>query len=167
VLLALTPPAVAAPPLLRAADMGEPGMQVWWQANDLLAGNPDAEGRPGLRPLVADSRLSLPVDLSAWSRIGETCTDEPSAQGTLHGVAVKVTVVTDPTAQQVVRLVTGETVLAENTLGRPATVCSIHLVEADNLPGPEILISWRLAAGTDEPMIQGLTVFRVPETARY
>ncbi|MFT4979506.1 MAG: hypothetical protein ACI8S6_005417, partial [Myxococcota bacterium] len=37
----------------------------------------------------------------------------------------------------------------------------------DNLPGPEILISWRLAAGTDEPMIQGLTVFRVPETARY
>ena len=164
--LLLSPAPPAAPPLLVAADLGEPDMMVWWRSGDLLTGNPKAEGRPGLRPLATEGPTVLPDDLSGWTPVGESCTEPPVATGTIDSADVKVTVIADPAAHQIVRLTAGKHILAENTLGRPATVCSVMLAEADALPGPEILVSWRVGEGTDSA-IRGLTVFRVPETARY
>jgi hypothetical protein len=164
----LLAPASAAPPLLVAADLGEVGMQTWWRQGELLAGNPQAEGRPGLRPLEdANERLTLPADLSGWTSIGSRCGALPTASTTLDGQKVTVSIVTDPISQQIVRLAAADTILAENTLGRPAKICSIHIVEADRIPGPEILVSWRLGSGDPATTVNGLTVFRVPETARY
>lgn len=166
-LLMLAPAAPsAAPPLLVAADLGEPGMKVWWRSGDLLTGSPAAAGRPGLRPLTTDGPITLPDDLSGWTPVGEDCAEPPTATGTIDKTEVRVSVIADPTAHQIVRLTAGEHILAENTLGRPATVCSVTLAEADALPGPEILVSWRVGEGTPAA-IRGLTVFRVPETARY
>lgn len=164
----LLSPTHATPPLLVAADLGEVGMQVWWRSGELLAGNPQAEGRPGLRPLEdASERLTLPTDLSGWTSIGGRCPEPPAARMTLDNQEVTVSLVTTPTSDQVVRLAAEGTILAENTLGRPAAVCSIHLVEADRFPGPEILVTWRLDSGDPASTVNGLTVFRIPETARY
>ena len=158
--------AAAAPPLLVAADIGEAGMMVWWRDGDLLAGSTTTDGRPGVRPLAQGQPLALPADLSGWKPLGQRCDDTPSAQATIDGNTVTVSIVTDPTAQQIVRLTTGEVTLAENTLGRPAKICSVHIGQADALPGQEVLVTWRL--GEDPAStINGLTVFRIPETARY
>jgi hypothetical protein len=157
--------AAAEPPLVLAADIGAQEMKIWWRPGELLVGDPASEKRPGLRPLISDASLTLPTDLSAWTPVGETCQDPPRTEATLDGQPVIVSIHTDPTQQQLVRLIAGDRLIAENTLGRPVQVCEIRINEADPLPGPEVIIAWRFGEGAQE--IRGLTVFRVPKTARY
>ena len=156
----------AAPPLILAADVGEPGMEVWWREGDLLVGSPQQDGRPGMRPLSEQKeRLQLPADLTGWTRLGKTCQDKPLATSLLDEAAITATISTDPAGHQIARVQDGQRVLAENTLGRPVTVCALALVQADALPGLELLVLWTLGEGADP--IRGLTVLRVPEMARY
>ena len=157
--------AAAEPPLVLAADIGAQEMQIWWRPGELLVGDPNSESRPGLRPLLSDAPLSLPPDLSAWTPVGETCQQPPRAEATLDGQPVIASIHTDPTQQQRVRLIAGDRLIAESTLGRPVDVCEIRIDEADSLPGPEVIVAWRFGDG--EQQIRGLTVFRVPKTARY
>ena len=159
--LLLLPPALAAPPLLLAADIGEPGLRIWWRSGELLVGNTEQSDRPGLKPLVSDAPMVLPADLTGWSPVGETCQDPPRATLLHKGQSIVASVVTDPAEQQWVRLTAGDRVIAENTLGRPVSVCEIRVVDADLIPGPEVLIAWRFED------ISGLTVFRIPDTALY
>ena len=155
----------AEPPLVLAADIGDRSMQIWWRPGELLVGDPTSPSRPGLRPLVSDAPLILPEDLSVWTPVGETCQDTPRAEATLDGQLVTASIHTDPTQQQQVRLIASERLIAENTLGRPVQVCELRINEADSLPGPEVIVAWRFGEG--EAQIRGLTVFRVPQTARY
>jgi hypothetical protein len=157
--------ASAEPPLVLAADIGDRGMRIWWRPGELLVGDPASEVRPGLRPLISDAPLILPADLSAWTAVGETCQDPPRAEALLDGQPVTASIHTDPTQQQMVRLIAGDRLIAENVLGRPVQICELRIDEADPLPGPEIIIAWRFGEG--EQQIRGLTVFRVPRTARY
>ena len=145
--------------------MGDRNMQIWWRAGELLVGDPTSEARPGLRPLISDAPLILPEDLSGWTPVGEVCQEPPRAEATIDGQPVTASIHTDPTQQQLVRLIASERLIAENTLGRPVQVCEIRISEADPLPGPEVIIAWRFGEG--ESQIRGLTVFRVPLTARY
>lgn len=155
----------AEPPLILAADIGDRGMQIWWRPGELLVGDTASPTRPGLRPLISDAPLILPEDLSVWTPVGETCQDPPRAEAMLDGQPVTVSIHTDPTQQQLVRLIASERLIAENTLGRPVQVCEIRLDEADPIPGHEVIVAWRFGEGVDQ--IRGLTVFRVPQTARY
>ena len=164
-LLTVCGPAAAEPPLILAADIGDHGMHIWWRPGELLVGDPSSEARPGLRPLISDAPLILPEDLSEWTPVGETCQESPRAEASLEGQPVVVSIHTDPTRQLMVRLIAGNRLIAENTLGRPVQVCEIRIDEADPLPGAEVIIAWRFGEG--ESQIRGLTVFRVPRTARY
>lgn len=164
-LLSSSVTAQAEPPLVLAADIGAQGMMIWWRPGELLVGDPASSERPGLRPIISNAPLILPEDLSAWTAVGETCQDTPHAEATLNGQPVTVSIHTDPTQQQQVRLIASERLIAETPLGRPVQVCEIRLSEADPLPGPEVIIAWRFGEGDDQ--IRGLTVFRVPQTARY
>lgn len=155
----------AAPPLILTRDVGGAGMQAWFKPGDLLVGTPNIAGRPGMRPLISDAQMVLPVDLEGWTPIGDTCQDPPRATNTINNVQVTATVTVDPTGHQIARLRAGDLILAEGAFTRPAQICALVLAEVDPLPGMELLIAWRLGDKPDD--LRGLTVYRVPETARY
>lgn len=158
------PTARAAPPLVLAADVAETGLRAWWRPGELLVGQPAQPGQPGLRPLVSLTPMVLPQDLAEWATLGETCVTRPESSADLDGQRVQARVTTSGEGP-VIQVVAGEKVLAENALGRPARICEVLLAEADALPGPEVLVAWRLELQTGDEL-RGLTVYRVPETAR-
>ncbi len=65
-------------------------------------------------------------------------------------------------AHPVVELHQSNRVVARNLLGRPADVCEIRIVQADAIPGLELIVAWRTSS-SGKP-VQGITVFRVPES---
>lgn len=158
-------PAAAAPPLMPAADVADEGLRAWWRQGELVVGKPDQPGRPGLRPLASLAPTVLPDDLPTWATIGEDCVPRPESQADLEGQRVTARVLA--TAEgPVIQLLSGEQVLAENALGRPARVCEVLLAEADALPGLEVIVAWRMERAPGPGELRGLTVYRVPETAR-
>ncbi|MCK6504766.1 hypothetical protein L6R53_15400 [Myxococcota bacterium] len=158
-------PARAAPPLVLAADVADEGLRAWWRAGELVVGKPDEAGRPGLRPLVSLAPAVLPEDLSTWAAVGETCVPHPESQADLEGQRVTARVLA--TAEgPVIQLVAGETLLAENAIGRPVRVCEVLLAEADAIPGLEVVVAWRMERAPGPGELRGFTVYRVPETAR-
>lgn len=141
--LVLISTAQAVPPLVPAVDVAERGLGAWWREGDLLVGVADVPGRPGIRPLAGSTPVELPADLSGWEPIGESCRSpvEVTAQVNGHEVMAEVAGTWE---WPVVRLWSGGRVVAQNALGRPAQACDIRIVQADDIPGPEIVVAWRL-----------------------
>jgi len=152
----------AVPPLMPATDVAQVGLVAWWRQGELLVGIPDAEDRPGMHPLVNNMPTPLPGDLSSWEPVGHTCDDHPRGVAAIGDAAVEAVVLGDA-VQPVIALMQGERVIAQNALGRPAQVCEIRIVQADKLPGLELVVAWRTEGDTP---IQGITVFRIPEALR-
>ena len=150
----------ALPPLVKAADLAQPGLQGFWRDSAFMVGMPDTQSRPALMPLKGNKPLKLPHDLSNWVDIGVDCQRTPRHQARLGGVPIEAVVGGDA-IHPTVELWIGGRPVAEALLGRPARVCEIQIKEADDIVGPEILVAWRLAADED---IRGFTVYRVPES---
>ena len=147
----------ALPPLVTAADIAQPGLQAYVKPGEFWVGIPDDEGRPGLRPLVDLKPRVLPMQLDAFTTIGSTCQPAPTDTSTFGGLPLRATVGGDA-IHPTVRVELQERPIAESLLGRPATICSLHLVQADEMPGPELIVAWRFEA------VRGFTVYRVPES---
>jgi len=160
-LLAAVTRADAMPPLMPAADVAQADLVGWWREGELLVGVPTAPNRPGMRPLTSLTPMPLPSDLSGWEPVGHTCLDTPRGVASIGDRPVEG-VVDDSANHPVVKLIQGERVVAQNALGRPAKICDIRIVEADSLPGLELIIAWR-SPGEDDAM-RGITVFHVPES---
>lgn len=155
--------AFAAPALVQAADVAGPGLEIWWREGELLAGATTQPGRPGLRPLANLVPVALPLDLSSWTRLGDPCVAGATDQANLEGVAVQAEATGDLTAP-VIRLRAGNRLVASAALGRPAHICAIRVVQADSLPGQEIVVVWRPPeADTD---LRGMVVYHIPDVAR-
>lgn len=165
VLLLLSGVLLATPPLVPAADVADLELRAWWREGELVVGMPDQAGRPGMRPLESLAPIVLPDDLTGWAAVGEACVTRPESRADLEGQRV-VARVTTAGEGPVIQLLAGRQVLAENALGRPARVCEVLLAQADALPGPEVIVAWRMELAKDGPELRGLTVYRVPETAR-
>lgn len=155
--------ASALAPLVPAADVAEPGLVAWWKPGDLLVGHPDQEGRPGMRPLVSLVPLVLPTDLNGYTRLGGACVAQPESARVIGGRRLRATV-TASAEGPVVQVLSGDRLLAVNALGRPALVCEVLLGDADSLPGPEVVVAWRMELSEGE--LWGVTVYRLPEAAR-
>lgn len=155
--------AFAAPPLVQAADLASPGLEVWWREGELLAGVSGQAGRPGVRPLVDLAPIALPQDLSGWTRIGATCKPSPTAAATLGDLAV-VAALTGTPQEPVVELRAGERIVASAAVGRPARACDIAVLQADTLPGLEVVVVWMPL--DPDSSLRGLQVYHVPEIAR-
>lgn len=154
--LSLTFHAHALPPLVAAADIAQPHVVAYHRPGEFWVGAPTQAGRPGLRPLDDLQPRTLPTNLEAFSLLGETCNNPPTDEALFGGRPVTASVVGD-TLHPVVRLHRDGRPIAQSLLGRPAAVCSLHLVEADGVPGPELVVVW------DLPTVRGYTVYRVPE----
>jgi hypothetical protein len=152
--------ALAAPPLVVAVDEAEPGLRAWWREGEVLVAPPAGDPRPGVKPLVGPAPIVLPDDLEGWTPLLGECPERPPTAALPVGGRT-ATVLVDASEKNVMLQVKLEDrVIAEGALGRPAVPCSLHIGQADALPGYEVLLGWRTPAG-----VQGLTVFRVPETA--
>ena len=151
--------AQAMPPLMPAADVAQVGLVGWWRQGELLVGVPGAKDRPGMRPLVGTTSAPLPGDLSAWEPIGHNCLEHPRGVAAIGGLPVEGVVIGDAD-KPIIALVQGDRTVAQNMLGRPAQVCEIRIVQADQLPGLELVVAWRTE---DMVPVQGITVFRIPE----
>ena len=150
-----------------ATDVAQVGLVGWWRQGELLVGVPSAPDRPGMRPLLSATPTPLPGDLSGWEPIGHTCQDDPRGIGALGNEAVEAVALGDE-VQPVISLIQGQRVIAQNALGHPAQICEIRIVQADKLPGLELVVAWRMTRAepqeaTDSEPVQGITVFRVPE----
>ena len=157
--ICLTTPAAALPPLITAADAAQPNLKSFWRPGVFWIGMPDKAGRPGMRPLVDTSSMVLPPSLESWTAIGETCQQPPAATSTFGGHPIEAVVAGDE-MHPIIRLMRNDRPIADSLLGRPATICEIRIVEADAVPGPELIVAWRM----DGPYpVQGFTVYRIPE----
>lgn len=153
---------LAAPPLVVSVDEAEAGLRAWWRDGELIVAPPDGDPRPAIRPLRSPAPVALPPDRSGWTDLLARCSDGPPIATMPVGDATATAEATTDTGTGTVRLTVrlGERLVAEGALGRPAKPCSLYLGQADALPGYELLLGWRTAAG-----LRGLTVFRVPEMA--
>jgi hypothetical protein len=151
--------AQATPPLMPATDIAQVGLVAWWRQGELLVGVPSAPDRPGMRPLVSTMPAPLPSDLSSWEPIGHTCQPSPRGLGSLGKTPIEAVVIGDE-EQPIIALMMQKRVVAQNALGHPAQVCEIRIVQADQLPGLELIIAWRMGG---DGAARGVTVFRIPE----
>lgn len=162
-LLLLLLRALAATPLVPAADVADKGLQFWWRDGELIAGLPEQPGRPAVRPLVDPAPVNLPQDLTGWTRIGASCPGLATAEFEL-GDQAAIAEVIGGKESPLVQIRIGPRVLAQYPLGRPAEVCEVRVDQADSLPGPEVLVAWR-PPETSDPL-RGLRVFHVPDGLR-
>jgi hypothetical protein len=149
----------ALPPLVLAADIAQDELQVWWKPGDLMVGMPNESGRPAMRPLIDLQPRTLPKSAAGWTLFGEACPAPKQIDGVFCGHPVRAELTGDALHPKLRLLIDGRAV-AENLLGRPAVVCSLHIGEADTVVGPELIVSWR---PEKESTIRGLTVYRIPE----
>ena len=153
----LSAPAFALPPLVIAADVAQPELSAFAKEGELWVGMPNQPERPGMRPLVDTQARTLPPSLEGFEIIGEECQPVPGDSAEFGGRPVKATVAGDA-MQPVIRLERDERPIAHSLLGRPATVCSLHLLNIDRVPGLEVLVAWRFEE------LRGFTVYRIPES---
>ncbi|MBL8617651.1 MAG: hypothetical protein JNM72_18735 [Deltaproteobacteria bacterium] len=155
--------AQALPPLEVLHSTAAEELHVWWRAGELMVAQSKAPGSPARWPLDPGRAGQLPAVLVGWTPVGQTCGAPPEARATLDG-APAVARVEGSAELPVITLSRDGARVAQGALGQPATVCAMALVEADAVPGPELLVLWRLD-GPSRPL-RGLTVMRVPQTAR-
>jgi hypothetical protein len=160
VLLAAASPAHALPPLLLAVDTADPGLRVFVRPGDLLLAGPTGDERPAVRPLLGPGPVPLPPSLDGWAALHAPCDGGTSAAFLRDGKPAEARLSVGPAAVEVAVLVEGRRV-AEGALARPVSPCRLVVAEADALPGPEVIFTWTGPGGA-----RGLTVWRVPETAR-
>ncbi|MEC9390342.1 MAG: hypothetical protein VX944_09730 [Myxococcota bacterium] len=153
----LTRAASALPPLVVAADIAQPDLNAYYRPSELWVGVASGDNRPGICPLNDLEPRTLPVHLDQYTTLGDTCQTPPTHRTEFGGNRVVVTVAGDA-LHPIIRLSQNNRPIAESLLGRPATVCSVHLIEADATPGPELVVVW------DIDNVRGVTVYRVPES---
>ena len=150
---------MALSPLVVAADIARPELKGFWKEGDFVVGVPTDPGRPGLRPLKGHSPIQLPADMTGWEPIGEACQEPPHSISDFGGSPVEALVAGDRIHPKL-QLWMGGRAVAEALLGHPASVCSIHIVNADHIRGPELITTWRIDASSP---FRGFTVYRIPE----
>lgn len=153
----------ALPPLEVLHTTAAEELHVWWRAGELMVAQSKAPGSAARWPLDPGRSGQLPEVLVGWTPIGQTCGAPPEARATLDGEPA-VARVEGSAELPIITLSRAGARVAQGALGQPASVCAMALVEADGIPGPELLVLWRLD-GPSRPL-RGLTVMRVPQTAR-
>ena len=161
----LWPPvaAHALPPLETVQATAGVGLRVWWRQGALMVAASGEAGAPFSYPLQPTKKGELPATLSGWSPLGETCALRPEATIELDGELATARVV-GTADRPVLALVRGRRRVAAGALGQAAEICALFLGEADSIPGPELLVLWRIGEGAAQ--LRGLTIMRVPDTAR-
>lgn len=153
----------ALPPLEPVHATAGVGMRVWWRPGALMVAASGEPGAPFTYPLEINKKGTLPPTLSGWSPLGETCAPRPEAAIELDGEPAVAKVIGTP-ERPGLALTRGRRRVAAGPLGQAAEICALFLGEADGIPGPELMVLWRIGEGPSQ--LRGLTVMRVPDTAR-
>jgi hypothetical protein len=152
-------PARAVPPLVQAVEVADQGLSGWWKEGDFLVGRPDDPARPAMRPLLGPGETTLPQSLTGWTPLGETCEATPKAQGAWGELPLEARIEPSPSLP-IVSVYASDRLVSQQALTKPVTVCAVVMVQADAVPGPEVIVAWRM------DQVHGFTVFHVPEAVR-
>lgn len=146
---------------------------ILFRPGDLLVGQPDLPGRPGVRPLAGEAPVTVPSDTTGFEDLGAACRRSVSgamdatprllARGDLGADGqVEHAVVRRPeaTAAPEVQVFRGEVLLARGWLPMPATPCGGLIAEPDEGHAPALLVTWTSTGALGTTV--GVTVFRLP-----
>lgn len=150
-------------PLVMAADAASPDLEGWWRPGELVLRSGGATASHAVRPLLGPDPVPAPRDLHAWSPVLPPTCPGPSPVRAVQGTPPSgVDLHLEGEAEALlVQLDVGGVVRAVAALGRPARACALWLVQADRLPGLEVMLAWETPDGAH----RGLTVWHVPEAA--
>ena len=130
---------------------------------------PSADGNPtALRPLVDDTTVPVPADLSGWTRLTHgPCTSPVPYRWQRQDTHTTVRA-TGTWQQPRIDLTMEDLVISTGVLRRPSRICQLFAGQLDALPGEEIVVLWQTApdatpAGAN---VLGVSVLRIPETAQ-
>ncbi len=154
----------AAPPLVLVGSVAAPQLRTWWRPGELLVASSSQAGAPAFDPLRPGWQTPLPDSMQGWNPLGATCSQPPKGKGQVGQQTAEVRLSPNSSGNPILSLYIGEQLVARGLLDQPVEICSLSLVEADALPGPEILAFWRLSR--PGAPLEGLSIFRVPETAQ-
>lgn len=151
----------AATPLVPAAEVADQGLSAWWKAGDFIVGRPDAEDKPAVRPLIGPETTTLPASMEGWTPLGASCDDEaPKADANWGETKLNAAVSNADEANPAVELVVAGRLTVRQGLGKPARICALLIGESDPVPGPELIVAWRM------DKVHGFTIFHIPEAVR-
>lgn len=168
---ALSPARLAwgAPPLLVAAEVAAPDLHIYVRAGGLMVVQPSPNGKPtALRPLIDDTTVPVPADLSGWTRLKHAPCTGPVPHRWLRQDTPIVVRAAGTWQQPRIDLTMEELVISTGTLRRPSRICRLHAGQLDALPGEEIVVLWQTApdATPTGANVLGVSVLRIPETAQ-
>ena len=95
-----------------------------------------------------------------WSLLNEHCKPETQKTTTIFGNKALIKLISEKN-KWTINIEIEKTVVAQGLLERPVRFCAIHVLEADSIKGPELILIWSL----NQSLI-GLTAMRIPETIR-
>lgn len=163
------PVAWSAPPLLVAAEIAAPDIHIYVRAGSMLVVQPSPDGPPtALRPLVDDTTVPVPADLSGWTRLTHSPCTAAEPYRWQRGDAQTVVRAVGTWQQPRIEVTMEELVVSSGTLSRPSRICRVHAGQLDALPGEEIVVLWQTApaATPTGANVLGVSVLRIPETAQ-
>ncbi len=110
---------------------------VYFQPGDLLVGNPDLSGRPGLRPLEPDQLAMLPADLGAYEELSAGCVQPPPPRSRAAAPSAPTPASAEPAP---VSAGPEDQVLARGDLGGDGVVERVRVVRSSELSAPSVQV---------------------------
>jgi len=145
--------ATASVPLVMELNMVGENLRFWWKTGHFVTGNNDKY----LQPLTQKESNQPPTG-PEWIEMGKSCPKQTTIKATLGKSSVKIKA-SNFKAGTRIQMFRKKMLVAENVIAHPMDICSMHLLQADELIGPELIILWKLRKSAN-----GLTIFRIPES---
>ena len=150
--------ALAAVPLTIEADIVGENLEFWWKDGHFMTVSKKTQ--QSMKPLNDSKVHSIPTDLDTWGQLGKVCLLPQSHEFLLGEMNLQIRS-TPIVEKQIISIQVfyKDLLIAENTIPRMVEICTYHVVQADKVIGPELIVTWKMSE-----KINGVTVFRIPET---
>ena len=148
----------SAVPLTIEADLVGENLDFMWRTGHFLTVSKKTS--QSMKPLEDDKIHPVPADIDKWENIGKECSDTENYTFQLGEMNLQIR--SKPILEKKIisiQVYYKDLLIAENTIPRMVSLCSFHVVQADQVIGPELIVTWKMSES-----INGVTIFRIPET---
>ena len=147
----------SAVPLVEAGEWVGTDWDIWWTKQKLVIA--DKGNDTGKLPLEGYRNSTFSKNEN-WTLLNKSCDGKTDNLIKLSDNDAKIQV-QNLNNRLTIDISINETIVAQTLMARPMTLCALMVREADALPGPEMIIIWKIDEKTS-----GLTIFRIPETIK-
>jgi hypothetical protein len=151
-------------PLLQSTEIIDEGLDLYWKEGQIMVvsqSNKTAYYPFGSPP---QKLQPLPSSFDDWKQLESTCVpDQKSISSKVITRDVEFTAEAKSTDIGIqVQWSMKDNVLSDGMIMQQAIPCGIYILQADALEGLEIIVVWKF-----EPKLEGITIFRIPDTVNY